>query len=134
MSNFLNNTTDLEKILNEVSGIEDLIAQIKEALSGGSNDGGTSDSAPTLITFTIADTEFQAEDGMTWYEWVNSDYAPEDPGNSTFIFTCMGDEYSVENDNTDVILDEERTIVKGQDVIINHSNYTLGLNHNAPQE
>ena len=134
MSNFLNNTTDLEKILNEVSGIDELITQIKETLSGGSSDDGTSDSTTTLITFTIADTEFQAEDGMTWYEWVNSEYAPEDPENSAFTFTCMGDEYNVENDNLKVILDEEGTIVKGQDVIINHSNYTLGLNHDAPQE
>ena len=28
----------------------------------------------TLISFTIDDTTYQAEDGMTWEEWVNSDY------------------------------------------------------------
>jgi hypothetical protein len=27
-----------------------------------------------LITFTIDGTEYQAEEGMTWYEWVNSKY------------------------------------------------------------
>ncbi|MBQ3348492.1 hypothetical protein IJG90_03180, partial [Candidatus Saccharibacteria bacterium] len=28
----------------------------------------------TLISFTINGTTYQAEDGMTWGEWVNSDY------------------------------------------------------------
>ena len=28
----------------------------------------------TLITFTINGTSYQAEDGMTWGEWVNSSY------------------------------------------------------------
>ena len=27
-----------------------------------------------LITFTIAGTEYQAEEGMTWAEWINSVY------------------------------------------------------------
>ena len=27
-----------------------------------------------LITFTIDETEYQAEEGMTWGEWVNSEY------------------------------------------------------------
>lgn len=27
-----------------------------------------------LITFTINDTEYQAEEGMIWVEWVNSEY------------------------------------------------------------
>ena len=28
----------------------------------------------SLITFTIAGTEYQAEEGMTWVDWVNSEY------------------------------------------------------------
>ena len=28
----------------------------------------------TLIRFTIAGTSYQAEDGMTWGEWVESEY------------------------------------------------------------
>ena len=40
------------------------------------NDGETG--GPNLITFTIDGTEYQAEDGMTWEEWVNSEY---DDGN-----------------------------------------------------
>ena len=30
--------------------------------------------APTLISFTVAGTSYQAEEGMTWAEWVDSEY------------------------------------------------------------
>ena len=30
--------------------------------------------APTLISFTVAGKSYQAEEGMTWAEWVDSDY------------------------------------------------------------
>lgn len=34
----------------------------------------TSEPAPVLITFTISDVAYTAEDGMTWAQWVESDY------------------------------------------------------------
>lgn len=34
----------------------------------------TKQGATNLITFTIAGTSYQAEEGMTWGEWVESDY------------------------------------------------------------
>lgn len=36
--------------------------------------GAWQSSAPTLISFTIAGTSYQAEEGMTWEQWVNSSY------------------------------------------------------------
>ena len=39
----------------------------------------------TLIAFTIDDTTYQAEDGMTWGEWVNSDYNID---GYTIDYTC----------------------------------------------
>lgn len=36
------------------------------------NDG--EESVGSLITFTIDGIEYQAEEGMTWGEWVNSEY------------------------------------------------------------
>ena len=39
--------------------------------------------AGTLISFTIGETTYQAEDGMTWQEWVNSSY-------NTDAFRVMG--------------------------------------------
>lgn len=35
---------------------------------------GGGESTPTLISFTIAGTSYQAEEGMTWGEWVASSY------------------------------------------------------------
>lgn len=36
--------------------------------------GGGNDTSKNLITFTIGGVEYQAEEGMTWEEWVNSEY------------------------------------------------------------
>jgi hypothetical protein len=78
LSNFLKNTIDLEKIYNEVNGIGDLINQIKDTLNGGDS-GGNTPSESTLITFYIthyngSNLEYQAEEGMTWAEWCESEY------------------------------------------------------------
>ena len=35
---------------------------------------GENDTSKNLITFTIDGTEYQAEEGMTWEEWVASEY------------------------------------------------------------
>jgi len=35
---------------------------------------GIKDSGPVIINFTIAGTAYQAEQGMTWAEWVNTSY------------------------------------------------------------
>ena len=48
---------------------------------------------PTMITFTIAGTTYQAEEGMTWTEWVNSDYNTYDfmiDNSNYYIYTLMG--------------------------------------------
>lgn len=42
-----------------------------ESLEGGDNEGS---GESNLITFTIAGTEYQAEKGMTWTDWVDSEY------------------------------------------------------------
>lgn len=36
--------------------------------------GAWTSATPTLISFTIGGTSYQAEEGMTWAEWVNSSY------------------------------------------------------------
>lgn len=38
-----------------------------------------------LISFTIDGTEYQAEDGMTWAEWCESDYAPNNANAGTYV-------------------------------------------------
>ena len=48
----------------------------------------TIESAVSLISFTIAGTEYQAEDGMTWAEWCKSEYNTGNVG-----VTTSGDVY-----------------------------------------
>lgn len=45
---------------------------------GGSESGGGSTTTPTLISFTIGGTSYQAEEGMTWGEWADSKYDTND--------------------------------------------------------
>lgn len=44
-----------------------------EVLADGTSIG-TVDATPTLISFTINGTPYQAESGMTWQQWVDSSY------------------------------------------------------------
>ena len=46
-----------------------------ESGSGSESEGSTT--TPSLISFTIDGTSYQAEEGMTWEQWVNSDYNTE---------------------------------------------------------
>ena len=48
-------------------------------MNHGANNGGNAGETPvvpqpTLITFTIDGTSYQAEEGMTWVEWVGTSY------------------------------------------------------------
>ena len=44
-----------------------------------------------LITFTVEDVEYQAEEGMTWWEWVNSDYNTT-KDEEIYNINCVGGE------------------------------------------
>lgn len=92
-----------------VDGLVGDINSILESIIGGD---------VTLIAFTIDDTEYQAEDGMTWEEWCNSEY-----NTNEFYTTLYGiiiDSRQIYNENTSV------TYPKPSDTIINgHSYITL---------
>lgn len=81
------NTTDLQAVLEAVNNLPEattaenldeelatqdtLIADIMTALDGKSAGGA---SGTNILTFAIDVTEYQAEEGMTWVEWYESDY------------------------------------------------------------
>lgn len=72
-----------------------------------------------IINFSIEDYQFQAEEGMTWREWVNSEYNSEgacayNEGEDTIRFV----EYSLNVLRSD-------TPVKGSDPIISGHFYYL---------
>lgn len=63
------NLYDSWKAATNWSTYADYIYKASEVNSGGSGGGETQ-----TITFTIAGTSYQAEEGMTWGDWVNSSY------------------------------------------------------------
>lgn len=94
------------------------------------NDEGNSGN---LITFTINGTEYQAEDGMTFYDWALSEYYD----NSCNLFLIVGGNDKLKDTiiNTNISPDESFTIFYGAglpiipyictDTIIQPISYTL---------
>lgn len=87
--------SEIERITTEVGNQTDLINQIKTALEGKAVGGGSS-ASPTLINFTLTyglsgnttTVSAQAEEGMTWGEWVHSEYNTIRP-TSTDYTNCI---------------------------------------------
>ena len=88
-------------------------------------------SSPTLIEFSIGSTTYQAEEGMTWAEWVESEY-------NTFGY-FIGEDYSnyikvpgsgstrVVITTASFILYDSYTYVLKTDLIISQHSYLTGL-------
>ena len=66
----------------------------------------------TLISFTIAGIEYQAEEGMTWAEWCESSYDTNKKFNSSGC-TVSGAAVCYESDGNQV---EENSVIKNGDV------------------
>ena len=69
----------------------------------------------TLITFTIASISYQAEEGMTWGEWVNSSY-----NTGGYI---ISDIYVTDSNHFTIYDVESSTYQHSTDLIVNNSNY-----------
>lgn len=68
---------DIARTFKKVSGIwveQEELANVIEDGVRFQNGGEIESTGPTLITFTIAGTSYQAEEGMTWAEWIASSY------------------------------------------------------------
>ena len=85
--------------------------------SGGGSESGGSTTTPTLISFTIGSTSYQAEEGMTWAEWVNSEYNYDNTGYTWAIsdsggVQLMWDEsvLIIDVSSTDLIIAEHKYI------------------------
>ena len=75
--------------IGDVEGALDKIIEIQNKLVG-----------VTLISFTINDNEYQTEEGMTWGEWVDSEYNTGEFSNvSDYISTPDGASLWDLNDN-----------------------------------
>jgi hypothetical protein len=78
-----------------------------------------------LITFRVIDKNYQAEEGMTWNQWLNSEYntinAYED---STGIYIEACTFLGTGLDSIDIISYQDGTPVLLDDIIINNHDYT----------
>lgn len=73
---------------------------------------------PTTFTFTIGDTEYEAEEGMTWYEWVRSDYSPDS-------YSCESTESNVYPTGDTYVADSEGNAVIGSTLITEGGVYSI---------
>ena len=84
----------------------------------GNGDSGSGDSGSgDLISFTIYGNEYQAQDGMTWVEWVDSEYNTD--GFSIIDDEVFDSEYDRLYDNTDGMPKD----VNATDIIKNGGDY-----------
>lgn len=72
----------------------------------------------SLITFTIDGEEYQAEDGMNWYQWVQSDYAPDS-------YSCSSEDSQVNPSGDTYIVDRDNEEVLGRELIISGAVYSI---------
>ena len=79
---------------------------------------------PPLINFNIDDESYQALEGMTWDNWINSQYNINNKfriyyaGPSPLIVLTSNTSYEIYNNDVTVS-------IKNSDIIINNYNYTL---------
>ena len=104
-------------ILTEADKME-IASMVASLMASPANEDNESHEA-VIISFSIEDFQFQAEEGMTWREWVNSEYNTEgacvyNEGTDTIRFV----EYSLNVLRSD-------TPVKGSDTIISGHFYYL---------
>jgi hypothetical protein len=81
-----------------------------------------SEPTPTLISFTIDGVSYQAEDGMTWGEWVNSDY---NTGGWAIQSTYLG---NVIGRNSTEAVSLNNAVVTPTDVIESGTGVTIAVN------
>ena len=105
-------------ILTEADKIE--IANIVASLMASpTNEQGNESHEAVIIGFSIEDYQFQAEEGMTWREWVNSEYNSE----GACVYNEAKDTIRFVEYSLDVL--RSSTPVKGSDTIISGHFYYL---------
>jgi hypothetical protein len=72
--------------------------------------------AANLITFTISGTEYQAEEGMTWGEWLESEYNTNNFVNPGGCIATNYDDWSLVRDieTSDAVYPEDVIIINGR--------------------
>lgn len=80
--------------------------------------------AKSLISFTIGGTAYQAEEGMTWGEWCNSEYNTS----SDIRVVYTGIAYYVKQGTFNNVSEDNRIALEAHQVIKNNFAYTIMVN------
>jgi hypothetical protein len=96
--------------IDDIETALDSIIAIQESLMGG---------AAQLIRFTIAGTEYQATEGMTWAQWIESEYNT----GGFFMVSETENVYYVKSPDSGLVIDV--TYVSADTRIIANRQYTL---------
>ncbi len=108
--------TDVARVFKNVSGIwveqTDLANVIEDGVKY-KNGGEIEITGPTLISFTIDGASYQAEEGMIWGTWVNSDY-------NTGGFILYGAGYVLTDDMSKAVqnVNSSQAIVSGRAYVL----------------
>lgn len=99
-------STNDKKLTDDIVITADIVESIEEWDGSYTVRGG-------IISFTIADISYQAENGMTWGQWAESEYSPSITVESTRLLL---DGSSIQYNSKEVLPDE---------TIISDTAYTL---------
>lgn len=77
-------------------------------------------SDPAIINFSIGETAYSTEEGMTWAEWVDSDYNID----KVFGYSL---EYSLIYNTDNQVISLNELTVNPTDVILADTNYEIGV-------
>ena len=100
----------INALLEEVKNGQSLL----EFLQANANKQG----GATLISFTIDGTSYQAEDGMTWAQWVNSSY-------NTGGFTVNVGDNTIRNGTNYLYTSSNMQLVSSSNTVISGGTYTF---------
>lgn len=114
-------TINITSKLSEVTNGSTLLTWLKA--------NATKQGAASLISFTIAGTSYQAEEGMTWGEWVASDYNTDRYAEHPNL--GMGTEDSKVPAKNQYCITYNSTVVQFRDLIIANASYGLQYNTGA---
>lgn len=87
------------------------------------NDDSSEPETPDMLNFTIDGVVYQSLEGMTWEQWVNSDYSKNNNGEKKFVI--YDDVVCFQSINLPIINSETSQYIKGHDVIQKDGNYKI---------
>lgn len=110
-------TTPTENSTNLITsgGVYSVLGDIQSALDAILGSG------VTLITFTIAGDTYQAEDGMTWGDWINSSY------NTGGFHVYDGYDNFITDRNSNFGMTLNKNFQYPQTTLVNNASYALSI-------